>query len=178
LEGFTPYRRATVDWTSFERDSAGARRTRASTGRPSAGAGAVFETAQLSSDWDSLKEADAELLINSLSILCPFDPEERQALLEAPTLANRRRTLVTLMEFALRSGATKGPCSERGRGRLFVRRADRPPRAGVPGLPGDARAAQSTTRSGRSSSRRERSSPFPIHDGVPVMLADEARKLD
>ena len=67
-----------------------------------------FDTAQLSSDWDSLKEADVELLINSLSILCPFDPEEKQALLEAPTLANRRETLVTLMEFALRSSGDEG----------------------------------------------------------------------
>ena len=67
-----------------------------------------FDSAQLSSDWDSLKEADAELLINSLSILCPFDPEEKQALLEAPTLGNRRETLVTLMEFALRSSGEDG----------------------------------------------------------------------
>ena len=37
----------------------------------------------LSTDWDSLKEAEDELLINSLSMLCPFDPEEKQALLEA-----------------------------------------------------------------------------------------------
>ena len=49
-----------------------------------------------------------ELLVNSLSILCPFDPEEKQALLEAPTLANRRETLVTLMEFALRSSGDEG----------------------------------------------------------------------
>ena len=61
-----------------------------------------------SSDWDSLKEADEELLVNSLSVLCPFDPEERQALLEAPTLSNRRETLVTLMEFALRGGTDEG----------------------------------------------------------------------
>ena len=67
-----------------------------------------FDSAQLSSDWDSLKEADVELLVNSLSILCPFDPEEKQALLEAPTLTERRETLVTLMEFALRSGGDEG----------------------------------------------------------------------
>ena len=67
-----------------------------------------FAAAQLNSDWDSLKEAEPELLINSLSILCPFDPEEKQALLEAPTLETRRETLVTLMEFALRSGGDEG----------------------------------------------------------------------
>jgi len=109
LDGFAPYRRATVDWTSFERDLG---RTEADEGfdRPAflKVLARFFETAQLSSDWDSLKEAEAELLINSLSILCPFDPEEKQALLEAPTLANRRETLVTLMEFALHSGGDEG----------------------------------------------------------------------
>ena len=63
-----------------------------------------FNAAQLSSDWSSLKEADEELLINSLSMLCPFDPEEKQALLEAPSLEYRRETLITLMEFNLQGG--------------------------------------------------------------------------
>ena len=104
-EGFTPYTRADVEWDSFERDL----------GRCEADhrfdrskflnlLSRFFAAAQLSSDWDSLKEADEELLINSLSMLCPFDPEEKQALLEAPTLENRRETLVMLMEFALAGG--------------------------------------------------------------------------
>ncbi|HKL64739.1 MAG TPA: ATP-dependent protease, partial [Roseovarius sp.] len=33
-----------------------------------------------------------------------FEPEEKQALLEAPSLATRRETLVTLLEYALRGG--------------------------------------------------------------------------
>ena len=104
-EGFTPYLRADVDWSSFERDLG---RAESDEGFDRADfldvLARYFATAQLSSDWDSLKEADEELLVNSLSILCPFDPEEKQALLEAPTLTNRRETLVTLMEFALRGG--------------------------------------------------------------------------
>lgn len=108
-EGFAPYMRARVDWTSFERDL-GRSETDASFDRPEflSVLARFFETAQLSSDWDSLKEAEVELLVNSLSILCPFDPEEKQALLEAPTLSNRRETLVTLMEFALASGGDEG----------------------------------------------------------------------
>jgi uncharacterized protein len=39
-------------------------------------------------------------------MLCPFDPEDKQALLEAPSLTTRRETLVTLMEFALRGGGS------------------------------------------------------------------------
>jgi Lon protease-like protein len=58
----------------------------------------------MGTDWGSLKEADPELLINSLSMLLPFTPEDKQALLEAPSLVTRRETIVTLMEFALRSG--------------------------------------------------------------------------
>ena len=108
-DGFAPYLRARVDWSSFERDLGRAEKD-PEFDRPAflTVLARFFDTAQLSSDWDSLKEADAELLINSLSILCPFDPEEKQALLEAPTLTNRRETLVTLMEFALRSSGDEG----------------------------------------------------------------------
>lgn len=108
-DGFAPYLRAAVDWSSFERDLGRAEKDE-DFDRPAFldVLARFFDSAQLSSDWDSLKEADAELLINSLSILCPFDPEEKQALLEAPTLANRRETLVTLMEFSLRSGGDDG----------------------------------------------------------------------
>ena len=61
---------------------------------------------ELGSDWSGIKSADTELLINSLSMLLPFPPEDKQALLEAPSLVTRRETLVTLMEFALRSGGS------------------------------------------------------------------------
>ena len=39
-------------------------------------------------------------------MLLPFPPEDKQALLEAPSLVTRRETLVTLLEFALRSGGS------------------------------------------------------------------------
>jgi hypothetical protein len=38
-------------------------------------------------------------------MLLPFDPEDKQALLEAPSLTTRRETLVTLIEFAMRRGS-------------------------------------------------------------------------
>ena len=104
-EGFFPYPRGAIHWESFHSDL---EKT-----QPDNNFNRVeflkilskyFAAAQLSSDWSSLKEADEELLINSLSMLCPFDPEEKQALLEAPNLENRRETLVTLMEFSLQGG--------------------------------------------------------------------------
>lgn len=105
VAGFTPYRRAEVDWTDFTRDC-GVEETDGGFDR-----GHFFTLLErffthhaLSTDWSSLKEADDEMLINSLSMLCPFEPDEKQALLEAPSLATRRETLVTLMQFALHGG--------------------------------------------------------------------------
>ena len=107
--GFTPYLRADVDWSSFQADI-GKPKTDHEFDRPAflKTLRRFFEKAKLSSDWDSLRDADEEMLINSLSMLCPFGAEEKQALLEAPCLRTRRETLVTLMEFALRDSEGEG----------------------------------------------------------------------
>lgn len=109
LDGFTPFRRANVEWTPFQRDLGGDETDPGFKRKPFLDTlSRYFDRVSLSSDWDSLKKAEPELLINSLSMLCPFDVEEKQALLEAPDLTNRRETLVTLMEFALASGGEEG----------------------------------------------------------------------
>ena len=106
VDGDTPYRRAKVDWRGFERDA----------GQPEPDTDwdrktfltslcKFFEEENLSTDWDSLAEAGDELLINSLAMLCPFEPEDKQALLEAPSLTTRRETLATLIAYALRGGS-------------------------------------------------------------------------
>jgi len=105
VEGFTPYRRCNVSWTGFDRDRGPAEQDKGlkrETFFPILRN--FFETEELKTDWESLQEADDELLINSLAMLCPFDAEDKQALLEAPSLETRRETLVTLIEFNLRGG--------------------------------------------------------------------------
>ncbi len=108
-QGFKPYSTGDVSWASFERDL-GAEQPDNEFDRPKFlnVLERYFQSSKLAPDWDSLKLADEELLINSLSMLCPFASEEKQALLEAPSLQNRRETLVTLMEFALRSPGKEG----------------------------------------------------------------------
>jgi len=109
IEGFSPYLRADVDWTSFTADLG---KTPPDEGFDREAFLATLEQYlsinSLSSDMDTLRDADEELLVNSLAILNPFAAEEKQALLEAPTLANRRETLMMLMEFALKDKAGKG----------------------------------------------------------------------
>lgn len=105
VDGFTPYRRARVDWCSFQ-DDLGDEQTDPDMNR-AALMGLLerfFEDSDLSTDWDNMNDAEPEMLINSLSMLCPFEPEERQALLEADTLKDRREMLVTLIEYALHGG--------------------------------------------------------------------------
>ena len=105
VDGFTPYRRCRVSWQGFDRDLGGVEKDEAFD-RPEVmeSLGKFFEHSGLSTDWESLQDAEEELLINSLSMLCPFGPEEKQALLEAPSLKTRRETLNTLIAYSLRDG--------------------------------------------------------------------------
>lgn len=108
VTGFSPYRKADVKWEGFARDLGGAESDKGfdrDSFMPFLSR--YLEAMELSTDWEGLSQADDELLVNSLCMLCPFEPEERQALLEAPTLTNRRETLIALMEFALRGGTSE-----------------------------------------------------------------------
>jgi len=108
VDGFTPYRRTQVTWDGFARDLGPADED---PGFDRAGFMALlaryFESRQLQTDWDTLKDAEDELLINSLSMLLGFEPEDKQALLEAPSLSTRRETLVMLLEYDMRGGEEK-----------------------------------------------------------------------
>ena len=106
IEGFAPYRCFNVQWDGFEKD-------REVPEPDSKFDRDVFfnllkkflEGEGLSTDWETLQQADNELLINSLSMMLDFDLEDKQALLEAPSLQTRRETLTTLFEFSLRGGS-------------------------------------------------------------------------
>ena len=106
IEGFSPYRRFNVLWGDFEKD----RKIPEQDNEFDRDnffklLGKFLEGESLSTDWETLQQADNELLINSLSMMLDFDLEDKQALLEAPSLRTRRETLTTLFEFSLRGGA-------------------------------------------------------------------------
>lgn len=103
-DSFTPYINGDVSWVDFERDL-GSEESDDNFDRAAflKQLTAYFDVHELQTDWNSLKDAPSELLINSLSMMCPFDPEEMQALLESPCLKTRREMVATLMEFSLRS---------------------------------------------------------------------------
>ncbi|MFN3521347.1 MAG: LON peptidase substrate-binding domain-containing protein [Phenylobacterium sp.] len=53
---------------------------------------------ELDIDWETAAEAPLEALVTSLAMGLPFDPAEKQALLEAPGLIERFSALTTLLE--------------------------------------------------------------------------------
>jgi len=105
LEGFTPYRRVQAGWADFAEDLALSEEAADFCRKGFLDLlKRYFRAVRLSSDWDGLREAEPELLVNSLSMMCPFSVEEKQALLEAPRLSDRVEALMALMQFAIASG--------------------------------------------------------------------------
>jgi len=60
-----------------------------------------FERQSIDADWDAIESTTDERLVTTLAMICPFEPSEKQALLEAPDLAARGTVLMGLIEMAL-----------------------------------------------------------------------------
>ncbi|MGF1561761.1 MAG: LON peptidase substrate-binding domain-containing protein [Geminicoccaceae bacterium] len=64
-----------------------------------------FEAKDIRADWDAINQAPLPGLVTSLSMICPFEPSEKQALLEAEDAGRRARTLIALLEMGAAEGA-------------------------------------------------------------------------
>jgi len=64
----------------------------------------------MDADWETVERAETETLVTALCMMSPYDPAEKQALLEAPTLKDRADTLIAISEIHLakRNGDTYG----------------------------------------------------------------------
>jgi len=62
---------------------------------------AYLQANELDADWESVSRADNMMLVNALSMMAPYGPAEKQALLEAPDLKSRAETLVAITEMLL-----------------------------------------------------------------------------
>ena len=62
---------------------------------------AYLQANDLEADWESVSRADNVMLVNALSMMAPYGPAEKQALLEAPDLKTRAETLIAITEMLL-----------------------------------------------------------------------------
>lgn len=103
----TPYRKVIADFTPFasdlvSEDQAG--------DVDRSGLIKVFRdylaANDMSADWEQVNAASTETLVNTLSLLAPYAPRDKQALLEAPDLKSRADVLIALTEVALARAGT------------------------------------------------------------------------
>jgi Lon protease-like protein len=108
-----PYRQVRADFSAYETDLVSPRGDEAMDRDAFLGAlRAYLETRGLEIDWDMAESAPPEALINSLSMALPFEPVEKQALIEAMELMDRCTVLTALMRIdAADTGDGEGPPS-------------------------------------------------------------------
>lgn len=102
LDAMTPFRQVRADFTPFANDLA------AGSGELDVDRDGLLDILRryldangLQADWDAIDRSSNEALVNSLCMISPFGPQEKQAMLEAETLEHRNQILIALAEMAL-----------------------------------------------------------------------------
>jgi len=98
LEG---YRRIVPEWADFARDLESEEETGFDRERLIRGLRTLFQQHQISADWDAITSVPVDRLVTSIAMMCPFEPSEKQALLEASDLDDRARLLTAIVEMAV-----------------------------------------------------------------------------
>jgi hypothetical protein len=57
-----------------------------------------FDVYEISADWGQVQAAPLAGLVTSLAMICPFEPCEKQALLEAADAEQRAKVLIALLQ--------------------------------------------------------------------------------
>ena len=105
LEG---YRRVVPEWTDFARDLEADENFGFDRDRLIRGLKGFFQHHQISADWDAIASTPVDRLVTSIAMMCPFEPSEKQALLEASDLDDRARLLTAIVEMAVLNRSSDG----------------------------------------------------------------------
>lgn len=62
----------------------------------------------IDANWDAIKKLPDDMLVVTLAMVCPFEPAEKQALLEAPGEAERAAALLALLQMGALAPDTQG----------------------------------------------------------------------
>ncbi len=106
MDTTTPWRAGFTDFAPFAGDLAQMADEDFPRERLLAALKAYLNTRDMKADWKSVMNAPGEALINALAMMCPFDPAEKQALLEAQSFQDRASTLMALLEMGSEAGPT------------------------------------------------------------------------
>ena len=101
------YRRVRPDWTPYRGDLEESEPA-LDRDRLMAALKPFFQRHDISADFKAIAQSPAEGLVNTLAMVCPFAPSEKQALLEAPDSEARAQLLVTLVEMGVMGSSADG----------------------------------------------------------------------
>jgi len=97
----TPYRQVTADWDAYRADVEGGAGGAVNRQALLQGLRDFLELHKIPAEWQAIERAPDEALVNTLAMICPFAPSEKQALLEAADLAKRADLMTALIEMAV-----------------------------------------------------------------------------
>lgn len=100
IDGREGYRRVMASYAAYEGDLLPADDRVPGRDRLLGALRSYFEREGVAADWTAVTSSGDEPLVTALSMICPFGPEEKQALLEAPTIGRRTELLAALIEMA------------------------------------------------------------------------------
>lgn len=97
IEAMTPYRQVQADFKSFYNDLNATAATEIDRDGLMLALDGLLSDGNDDSDLSALKTLRDKDLINTLAMICPFVPAEKQALLEAKSIADRSQLLISLL---------------------------------------------------------------------------------
>jgi Lon protease-like protein len=98
LSAPTPYRQVRADYAPFAHDLAPPEDLVFDREALLSSLRAFLQRRGMDIEWETARDAPADALITSLSMALPFEVAEKQALVEAPDLADRLETLCALLQ--------------------------------------------------------------------------------
>ncbi|MGC2525196.1 MAG: LON peptidase substrate-binding domain-containing protein [Stellaceae bacterium] len=102
------YRRVVPQWGEFAGDLRTPRQPGFDRERLIRSLRAYFERHQIKAEWEAINSVPSDRLVTSIAMVCPFEPSEKQALLEAGDLDQRAELLTAIVEMALMDRPSEG----------------------------------------------------------------------
>ena len=95
------YRKCAVDWSPYRGDLKPDESARIDRETLTSAVRDYFTAKGLDANWEAIEKADDEYLVTSIAMLCPFEPPEKQALLEALDLTARSEMLTAIIQMSV-----------------------------------------------------------------------------
>ncbi len=102
LDVIREYRRVSPDWGPYQEDIDGKDCLALDRERLLPLLKTFFDMHDLTCSWEHIEQAPDQKLITCLSMICPLDPGEKQALLESPCCTARAKLFTTMLEMAVK----------------------------------------------------------------------------